>query len=95
MGQALAAAMRIYLDEWYVMVNRLDFLLRQEQLSMQMLVFHCQEPMAMLRLLATIAAEASSRNLSSAGTSCSFTYQQIPPNVHVACTHVNCSHGLE
>ncbi len=58
-AQALAAAMRGLLQEWLLMVTQLEHTMRKGQLGMQALLYHCQAPMASLRLLAGISVSGS------------------------------------
>jgi len=66
-SNAVAATLRSLLDDWLLMVTQLENQLRLGSLSLQSLTFYCQEPLAALRLLAGIAAEAASKQLSAAG----------------------------
>lgn len=55
MVQALAAAMRGLLQQWLLLVAQLEHQMRCGRLTLQALVYHCQQPLASLRLLASIA----------------------------------------
>jgi len=65
--QALAGAMRGVLQDWDLMIAQLEHQLREGKLTLQALWYYVQPPMAALKLVATIAAEASSRCLRGAG----------------------------
>jgi gamma-tubulin complex component 2 len=65
--QALAGAMRGVLQDWDLMIAQLEHQLRGGKLTLQALWYYVQPPMAALRLVATIAAEASPRRLRGAG----------------------------
>ncbi|GAX72609.1 hypothetical protein CEUSTIGMA_g65.t1 [Chlamydomonas eustigma] len=64
---AVTASLRGLLGDWLLLVTQLEHQLRQGQLNMQALIFHCQGPAASLKLLASVSAEAASRKLTSAG----------------------------
>jgi gamma-tubulin complex component 2 len=65
--QALAGAMRGVLHDWDLMIAQLEHQLREGKLTLQALWYYVQPPMAALKLVATVAAEASSRCLRGAG----------------------------
>ncbi len=66
-SHALSAAVRRLLADWYLVVTQLEHQLRTGRLTLQALVFHCQAPMGSLALVARLAAEAASSQLTSAG----------------------------
>jgi gamma-tubulin complex component 2 len=61
--QALAGGMRGVLQDWSLMLAQLEHQLRRGKLTMQALWYYVQPPMAALRLVASLAAEASGRRL--------------------------------
>ena len=63
----MSAALRTLLQDWMLVVTQLEHQLRLGQLSMQALVYYCQGPLASLKLLAAISAEAASKRLTAAG----------------------------
>lgn len=65
--QALAGAMRGVLQDWDLMIAQLEHQLREGKLTLQALWYYVQPPMAALKLVAIVAAEASSRRLRGAG----------------------------
>jgi gamma-tubulin complex component 2 len=65
--QALAGAMRGVLQDWDLMIAQLEHQLREGKLTLQALWYYVQPPMAALKLVASIAAEASSRRLRGGG----------------------------
>lgn len=66
-AHALAGAMREVADGWRLAVARMEAAARVGRLSLQALVGHCQVPLAAMQVLASVAAEAASARLSSAG----------------------------
>lgn len=66
-SHAVAAALWRLLQDWMLMVTQLEHQLRLGTLRLQALVYYCQGPLSSLGLLAGIAAEAASQQLSSAG----------------------------
>ena len=62
-SQALAGAMRGVLQDWELMIAQLEHQLRNGKLTLQGLWYYVQPPMAALKLVASIAAEASARRL--------------------------------
>ncbi len=67
MTHALAAALRGYLEDWYVLVAMVESQLLRGGLDLVRLAYYAQQPGAALRLLADVAAEAARANKSSAG----------------------------
>jgi len=61
--QSLAGAMRQVLQDWELMLAQLEHQLRCGKLTMQSLWYYIQSPMAALRLVASIASDASSKRL--------------------------------
>lgn len=57
--QALAGAMRQVVQDWQLMLAQLEHQLKAGKLTMQALWYYVQPPMAAMRLVATIAADAS------------------------------------
>lgn len=64
---ALTAALRGYLDDWYVLVAMMESQLLRGGLDLVRLAYYAQQPGGALRLLADVAAEAARANKSSAG----------------------------
>lgn len=54
-------------DGWRLAVARMEAAARVGRLSLQALVGHCQVPLAALQVLASVAAEVASAQLSAAG----------------------------
>lgn len=59
--------MRGVLQDWDLMIAQLEHQLKEGKLTLQALWYYVQPPMAALKLVASIAAEASSRRLRGAG----------------------------
>ena len=61
--QATAAAVRSVLQDWALTVSQLEHQLRTGRLTLQALWYYCQPPLASLRLMASIVADAAQRQL--------------------------------
>ncbi|KAL4425465.1 hypothetical protein ABPG75_009481 [Micractinium tetrahymenae] len=61
--QALAGAMRHVLQDWELMVAQLEHQLRSSKLTLQALWYYVQPPLSALKLVASLAADASARRL--------------------------------
>ncbi|PSC76155.1 Gamma-tubulin complex component 2 [Micractinium conductrix] len=61
--QALAGAMRHVLQDWELMVAQLESQLRSGKLTLQALWYYVQPPLSALKLVASLAADASARRL--------------------------------
>ncbi|KAK9817974.1 hypothetical protein WJX72_005158 [[Myrmecia] bisecta] len=61
--QAVAASMRSLLQDWQLMVTQLEHQMLIGRLTLQVLWFYCQLPLASMQLLASIAQEASQQRL--------------------------------